>query len=284
MDIPTPPASSIAPSTHPNPLPQPRKQPLKPGGPKETQLINYLDQNVLRNIRYKIDNRTWRKTHVESTKQEEGMHRPEGYATFTQAATDLEGVVDVIWVSGSPKLQVPYLLTVCSVLIDALPLFPAAHAATFALLEKLDFAFRSLLVGQDSETGAVLSGFEGGWKISTTERVRIKSAIETARAVVVNRLGDLDDEDVQEDVEEEMGSGEEGDDENEIDGMGLATWNGADLVSFEGFENNSDEDEDMEDIEGDRRRKERQIAKVFERTLVELGDLIGDPIGIITDN
>lgn len=51
-----------------------------------------------------------------------------------------------------------------------------------------------------------------------------------------------------------------------------------DTVAFEGFENNEDDDED-EDWE------ERNIGSIYERTIGELGDVLGGPpIGIITDD
>ena len=49
-------------------------------------------------------------------------------------------------------------------------------------------------------------------------------------------------------------------------------------VTFEGFDNNDEE-------EGDDDWEERNIAKVYERTIGELGDVLGGPpIGIITND
>jgi hypothetical protein len=99
--FPTPPESSAAPSQHASPLPQPRRTPLKPGGVKESELIRYLDHGV-NNIQKRVDNRvTNRKT--QPAAGEEG-----GYSTFVEVAKDLDGLVDVVWVSGSRKL--PYQL------------------------------------------------------------------------------------------------------------------------------------------------------------------------------
>jgi hypothetical protein len=78
--IPTPPASSRAPSVHPNPLPAHRRHPLKPGGPKESELIHYLDHNIGR-VQARVQSHEFK--------------------TFAEASTELEGVVDVLWVSGS---------------------------------------------------------------------------------------------------------------------------------------------------------------------------------------
>jgi len=51
-----------------------------------------------------------------------------------------------------------------------------------------------------------------------------------------------------------------------------------DTVKFEGFEDNDDDEEDEES-------EERNIASVYEKTIGELGDVLGGPpIGIITDD
>jgi hypothetical protein len=68
---------------------------------KESELIRYLDHGV-KNIQKRVDNRvTNRKT--QPAAGEEG-----GYSTFVEVAKDLDGLVDVVWVSGSRKL--PYQL------------------------------------------------------------------------------------------------------------------------------------------------------------------------------
>ena len=52
----------------------------------------------------------------------------------------------------------------------------------------------------------------------------------------------------------------------------------ADTVAFEGFENNDDDDDDDE-------WEERNMGTIYEKTIGELGDVLGGPpIGIITDD
>jgi hypothetical protein len=93
-NLPTPPASSTAPSQHTPPLPQPRKHPLKPGGLKESELIRYLDHGV-NQIQKRVDNR------MTNRKMEPALGEAAGYCAFWEAAKDLDGLVDVVWVSGS---------------------------------------------------------------------------------------------------------------------------------------------------------------------------------------
>jgi hypothetical protein len=148
------------------------------------------------------------------------------------------------------------------VVSEYLPLFPFAPHATIRLLGKLDAAFYSLIQGKDTDTGEPLPGFENGWSISTTDKVRLKGIVDRTRVVVVRRLGgeNMDEEGEPPDTEDEQ-----------------MTESGAeDTVKFEGFENNDDDDEEE--------WEESQIGKVYERTIGELGDeLRGPPIGIITE-
>ena len=94
--LPTPPVSSIAPSvyeppTHAPPLPRPRRNPLPPGGPKEASLLFYVD-NALENIGKRVTNK-----HVTTLYPGE----LEGYKSFAEFVKDLDGLVDVVWVSGT---------------------------------------------------------------------------------------------------------------------------------------------------------------------------------------
>ena len=73
-----------------------------------------------------------------------------------------------------------------------------------------------------------------------------------------------------------------GDDSDDVEPMDTDTEGEGpqrqDTVTFEGFENNDDDDLD-EDWE------ERGIGSVYEKTIGELGDVLGGPpIGIITDD
>ncbi|KAF2662403.1 hypothetical protein K491DRAFT_709773 [Lophiostoma macrostomum CBS 122681] len=255
----TPPASSVAASAIP-PLPRPRRHPLKPGGPKESELIHYLDQGINK-VQKRVDNRISkeRKKRNSATGTAASVA---GYDSFGEVEQDLEGLVDVIWVSGSPNLQIPYLLSIARMVSEYLPLFPFAPHATLRLLGKLDSAFFSLLQGKDTDTGDPLPGFENGWGISTTDKVRLKGIVDCTRVVVVRSLG-------RENVDEE---GEPVDTEDEQ----MTESGPEDTVKFEGFENDDDDDEEE--------WTEIQIGKVYERTIGELGDeLRGPPIGIITE-
>jgi hypothetical protein len=107
-EIPTPPASSAAPSQHASPLPQPRKHPLKPGGPRESDLIRYLDHGV-NSIQKRVDNR------MTNRKLKPAPGEEDGYKAFWEVAKDLDGLVDVVWVSGSRMLFPPFVMSCANV-------------------------------------------------------------------------------------------------------------------------------------------------------------------------
>lgn len=98
------------------------------------------------------------------------------------------------------------------------------------------------------ETGELLPGFQGGrGKLSTTEKVRMKGLVERTRIVVVEVAG-----------------------------------NGSSVTETESMAQSHDDTEDdlttdvddmMDDLEvnGNHGRWEMEIARVYERTIVELG-------------
>ncbi len=138
--------------------------------------------------------------------------------------------------------------------------------STFRLLSKLDYAFSSLLAGIDTATGEPLPGFGNGRRVSTTDKVRLKGIVYRTRLTVGRIMSEESVVSEDDDVDESMDTDTEGAGES---GVVQGT------VRFEGFEEN-DEDEDWE---------ERDAASVYEKTIVELGDVLGgSPIGIVTDD
>lgn len=126
-----------------------------------------------------------------------------------------------------------------------LPSFPPAPRATFALLRKLDHAFASLLAGQDSLTGEALAVLmDGRAALSRTDMVRCKALVETTRVVIVSVMSnaDLEADEEKRVVESDV----------EMDGVGALTDYGVD-----------DEEDEMD------------IARVYERTIVQLGEKLG---------
>ena len=120
-----------------------------------------------------------------------------------------------------------------------LPAFPPSPKATFGLLRKLDHAFSSLLNGEDSDTGEILPGFEGGMRggMSKTDMVRCKGLVEGTRVLIVDVMSkELAPE---EDVEES------------------------------GVETDAEEDASMD---GEEQKFDMDVARVYEQTIVQLGE------------
>lgn len=272
--LPTPPASSAASSQHPSLFPRPRRQPLKAGGTKESELIIYLDRGLNR-VQKDVDNR------MKKGQSENRSSDTRGYTSFSDASKELDGLIDVIWVSGTLKLQVPYLLTIARMITEFIPLFPSSPRETFRIVEKLDAAFSGLLTGHDAHSGEPLPGFEDGRRISTTDKVRIKGIVERTRLVVAGAFKGAARAEEDDTTDTEAGQTTEYESMSEDNGN---------YVKFEGFETNdeeedSGEDDEEEEEEGGQAWEERHVGAVYQRTIGELGDVLGGPpIGIITDN
>ena len=87
-DLPSPPLSAL--SSAASPLPQPRSTALKAGSSKESTLRNYVESKLL-----EISGRFERRFQADE---------PSSYKSFAELAKDLNGVVDIIWISGTRKL------------------------------------------------------------------------------------------------------------------------------------------------------------------------------------
>ncbi|KAB8228122.1 general transcription factor IIH subunit TFB6 family, partial [Aspergillus alliaceus] len=236
------PLSSPAPLTStdtPSILPKPRSHPLKPGSAKEAFVINHVDKTIL------TINRRHAKKFSSVFDDQAQQESEKGYESFKEVAKDIEGLVDVLWVTGTPSLQIPYLISLAVYINTYLPEYPFSPKATFRLLKKLDSIFASLLTGEDADSGAPLAGFETRRNIvSMTEKVRIKSIAETCRVAVVEAREQVD-----------------GPDDEDADDF-------------------SDEDDDMDDVFGTEdylalARWEMETARVFEKTIQLLGDELG---------
>lgn len=142
-----------------------------------------------------------------------------------------------------------------------IPAFPAAPRPLFRLLGKLDHAFASLIQQRDIDTGDPLRGFSMRRGVSDTEKVRIKSLVERTRICVVDVMSGGEFEDDDSPIQEEPA-------QSDIEG---------DLILEEPAD--LDVDDDFEEDNWD-----MLVARVYDRTLVELGDTMEGPeIGIRTE-
>lgn len=210
----SPPASSIA--SYSASLPHPRSHPLRPGSNKEEVTRRWVEDRLL-----SISRRYVKKFAPAEDQTSTTPGFGAGYKTFGEAAQDLSDVVDVLWRSGTPDLQVPYLLNVAGAVGDYVGAFAPEPQPTLSLLRKLDFTFASLLEGRDLDTRETLPGFENGAAagLSRTDMVRLKSLAEGTRIHVLEVLSrpeemqtyDKEDTDVDMDkaTDTEAGTGDE---------------------------------------------------------------------------
>jgi hypothetical protein len=138
-------------------------------------------------------------------------------------------------------------------------------------------AFSSLLTGRDADTGEPLPGLSSTFvSMSITDKIRLRSIVEGTRVRVVQKLGgglgDDDDEEPTDTEDENMADAEDSGPEE-------------DYVRFEGFEDGDEDDRDDAAAFDERKWEEDQIARVYERTISELGDVLEQPpIGMISSD
>ncbi|KAI9150423.1 meiotic recombination protein DMC1 [Paramyrothecium foliicola] len=244
------PAPSNASSRIGGGLPHPRSRALQPGSKKEDMVRRYVEERLLHISR----------RYVKKFGNPEPGDTVIGYKSFSETARDLKGVVDVLWLSGTPSLQIPFLLRLASDFTQYVRSFPPSPRESFDLLSKLDHCFASLLLGQDIESQETLPGFENGLRagMTTTDMVRCRSLVEQTRVLMVEVLSGTPDD---EDEEDETGQDDE-ETESELDNRPIDT---------DGMRaNNWDIDEE---------RLHLDSARIYEKTIVQLGNRLGDTLG-----
>lgn len=162
--------TSVAPATI-DELPIPRAHPLPAGSSKETVLINYVDEKLL------MVTRRYNKSFAADGTDKSS---DSGYVSFDQVISDLNPIIDVVWISATPSIQTQYLLLIAGHFRSFMHSFSFV-TTSFLLARKLDTAFSTLL------SDAVRSPDAHG--ISTTDKVRIRSLAQETRLEMTNIAG-----------------------------------------------------------------------------------------------
>lgn len=132
-------------------------------------------------------------------------------------------------------------------------------------MRKLDHCFASLLAGHDIETKEVLPGFENGLRagMSRTDMVRCKSTVESTRVLIVDVMskahGNTEEQDVVDGGGDQLLTADES--ESGPEGPGHR--------SRPVWEAETDDDEVLH----------MDVARVYENTLVQLGETLGEKVG-----
>lgn len=179
-------------------LPPQKPSPI-PGSEEETQLRGRISTGIER-VTYR------------QMKSEMGMDAPDThishrrYENFKEFATDVDALVDLLWSSASPSIQVESLISLAGITEMALPTHPFDGPAALTLLHKFDEVFVALCTGIDPVTGeSLVEGQDRRPLVTQTQKVRIRSLAETTRYKVFSVLPGED--------EEGDGDGEEGEGE-----------------------------------------------------------------------
>ena len=146
------------------------------------------------------------------------------------------------------SLQTPYLLTIALTACTCLAPFSFSPRSTFQLLHKLDIAFYSLLNCVNTGTGVMVPGYGRG-KLSTTEKVRMRGLVERTRLATVEVAG-------------KGGS---------VDGIDSIVQSAVDTEDETMIIEETDDDMEAMQVNGNHGRWEMEIARVYEKTIVELG-------------
>lgn len=263
----SPPPSSVASAstvTASSALPHPRASPLRPGSSKESTFIRFVDERLLR-IQRRFAKRTTPTAAGDEIEKDAALiwDDVKGYQSMREACKDVEELIGVVWVSGTPSLIIPYLINLALLLSSIIAGMPANPKQMFRVLGKLDHAFASLLQAKDIDTGERLPGFENRRGVSGTEKVRMRSLVERTRRCVMETLksGELD----------EMYDSDADDDKMDVDDENAHE---GELILEGDGPYQTEEEESWE----------MQIARVYDRTLMELGESLAEPtIGIVTE-
>lgn len=92
-------------------------------------------------------------------------------------------------------LQIPYLLSLAGIIADYMPAFPFSEGPTIRLVDKIDQAF-AILLSRRRDPMAPIAANSNDHLVSITDRVRIRSVIESTRIVAIEtsaRRNPLDD-------------------------------------------------------------------------------------------
>lgn len=172
-------------------LPNQRPSPVTPGSEDETQLRGRLTTG--------LERITYRQMKADMGMDAPGTpHTDRRYENFKELADDIEGMVDMLWVSATPSIQVEGLITLAGILEMALKSYPFDPEPILGILHKFDCVFEALCTGVHPLTNEPIPGAGDRWQtVTQTQKVRIRSLAEMTRNKLFSMLPDDEDEDVE---------------------------------------------------------------------------------------
>ncbi|CAN8106305.1 unnamed protein product [Discula destructiva] len=239
-------------------LPHPRAHPLRAGSAKEEKIRIYVENQLMYITRREVKK-------FQEPKPGDDLV---GYRNVGELCKDVEALIEIMWLSGTPSLQIPYLLNIANEFTEWITRFPPQPTPMFTALRKLDFCFASLLSGEDIDSRETLPGFENGIRgvMTKTHMVRCKGIVEQTRSVVVGVMAKQIAPEEPEQPEPDNEHDSDDDDEDLVTEMETDTETAA--SEDRGFVDPNWEDEDDEVY--------MDVARIYERTLVKLGKVMDD--------
>ncbi|KAJ5632172.1 hypothetical protein N7490_008511 [Penicillium lividum] len=222
-------------------LPEQRAAPLRPGSAEETQLRGRLSTGIER-INYR---------HMKAEMGMDGTNTDDSekrFKSFADLAREVGLLVDTLWASSTPSIQVEGLITLAGITEMALPTYKFDPESTLTLLHKFDSVFAALCTGKHPVTNAPIPGAVDGRPLVTqTQKVRIRSLAETTRYKIFSCLEESDSS--------------FGDGNANGNGVGNGNQNG-----------NGQDYDDEEDLDVPMQPWLMEAAKVYDQTLMLLAD------------
>ncbi|KAJ5734148.1 hypothetical protein N7493_002934 [Penicillium malachiteum] len=136
------------------------------------------------------------------------------YLEFTDLSADVDRLVNILWISATPSIQIEGLLALAGITEEALSIFDFEPEPVLTILHKFDLIFVALCTCKHPVTQELLPGAVEGQSFATqTQQVRMRSLAEATRSKVfqVASFGSSDDSL----EEEEEGNEDEDEDEDE---------------------------------------------------------------------
>lgn len=146
-------------NTFANFMSTPRSRPLNKESSKYHTLFTYMEEQVeLINARYAKS--------FAADAYDQGPKR--GYLSFDKLVSDLNSAAEVLWVSNTPSIQVPFLLALAGLFQSTIHSFDWRPIPSLQMVAKFD-AFFAYLLTQATNSSDTL--------IRNTEKARINSLV-----------------------------------------------------------------------------------------------------------
>ncbi|PHH49415.1 hypothetical protein CFIMG_006002RA [Ceratocystis fimbriata CBS 114723] len=266
-------------------LPAQRHQPLREGFQQASFARRFVDGCLVniqqRNLRRLIDllGTTTPQTNPQIA-----------YTSFAQVCEDVDQIVNFLWYTGSPFLQIPYMFELIVEFVELAYAMDPAPIPTLIVLRKFDHIFASLARQKDVVTDEAVVGVDS-YSMTQTDIVRLQAIVSDVRARMWEKLDKTAAaEKALKDGDETGGRDSddyddcEDDDDNDDDDLECSFGDRFTEAADEPLPGATDEQASTS-VDGSDWRPPRTttelgvaVAQVFEQTLIVVNEKLGDSI------